>query len=111
MTNIKPKRMDAGRSRQFRYDDNRDSRAAAGLEDMGFCEEDRTNDAFLRSLAGATNAALQRLTERQREAVVMFYFEGVTQREIARRWEISPSAVSRLLSRAIAKLRSLIIVK
>jgi RNA polymerase sigma-B factor len=50
---------------------------------------------------------LMRLPEREREIVVLRFFEGLTQSEIARHLEVSQMQVSRLLTRSVAQLRSL----
>jgi RNA polymerase sigma-B factor len=50
---------------------------------------------------------LIRLPERQREIVILRFFEGLTQSEIARRLNVSQMQVSRLLNRSVAQLRSL----
>lgn len=107
------------RRRVVSFDENRDSRSASARraewmdatapEILVF--DDDTNASMLRVLAEAAKKALDELTDRQRAAVELRYIEGLTQREIARRWGVSPSAVSRLLARAIARLRRLIIVK
>jgi RNA polymerase sigma-B factor len=50
---------------------------------------------------------LQRLPDRQRQVVLLRFFEGLTQSEIARRLDISQMQVSRLLTKSVAQLRSL----
>jgi RNA polymerase sigma-B factor len=50
---------------------------------------------------------LMKLPEREREIVVLRFFEGLTQSEIARRLDISQMQVSRLLTRCVAQLRSI----
>lgn len=107
------------RRRVVSFDENRDSRSAsarraewmdATAPELLLFDED-TNASMLRVLAAAAERALAELTDRQREVVKLRYFEGLTQIEIARQWGVSPSAVSRLLARAIGRLRKLIIVK
>ena len=53
----------------------------------------------------ALRAALQSLPASQRMAVVLFHFEGLDVREVARLLETSPKAVESLLSRARSALR------
>jgi RNA polymerase sigma-B factor len=50
---------------------------------------------------------LSRLPDRQREIVILRFFEGLTQSEIARRLNVSQMQVSRLLNRSVSQLRSL----
>jgi RNA polymerase sigma-B factor len=50
---------------------------------------------------------LSRLPNRQQEIVILRFFEGLTQSEIARRLDVSQMQVSRLLNRSVAQLRSL----
>ncbi len=61
----------------------------------------RFRDAFARALHNE-------LTDRQREVLRLHYAEGLSGREIAARWGISPSAVSRHLARASARLRRML---
>jgi RNA polymerase sigma-70 factor (ECF subfamily) len=53
----------------------------------------------------AVRAALDRLPERQREAVVLRHYQDLSYREIARAMKISERAVDALLQRAMAALR------
>lgn len=106
------------RRRVVSFDENRDSRAAMRRAEWMdstapemICFDDDTNASMLRVLAAAANEALGHLTDKQRAAVELHYFHGMSQRAIARQWRVSPSAVSRLLARAIGRLRKLIIVK
>lgn len=106
------------RRRVVSFDENRDSRAAMRRAEWMdstapemICFDDDTNASMLRVLALAADRALGQLTDKQRAAVELHYFEGLSQREIARQWRVSPSAVSRLLARAIGRLQKLIIVK
>ncbi|MGH9056479.1 MAG: SigB/SigF/SigG family RNA polymerase sigma factor [Acidimicrobiales bacterium] len=63
-------------------------------------------------LARAENRAtleplLSQLSDRHRRVVLMRFFEGMTQSEIAQRLGISQMQVSRLLARSVTQLRSL----
>jgi RNA polymerase sigma-B factor len=67
----------------------------------------REDDELTRAEQRATLAPLlERLPSRERQAVHLRFFEGLTQSEIARRLGISQMQVSRLLSRSVAQLRS-----
>ncbi len=50
--------------------------------------------------------ALQELPERQRQALVLFHFEGLSQNEVAAALSVSDEAVESLLSRARRTLRT-----
>lgn len=50
-------------------------------------------------------AALERLPERDRSLVALRYFDGLSNREIARQLELSEGTVASRLSRAIARMR------
>lgn len=53
-------------------------------------------------------AIQEELTVRQHDALCLHYLEGLSQRQIAARWGVSPSAVCRHLQRARARLRRLL---
>ena len=48
------------------------------------------------------------LTERQRECVLMYYFQNMQMKEIAENFGLSPSTVSRHISAAQKKLRHIV---
>ncbi len=54
------------------------------------------------------DAALLAMTAEDQQLIEWFYFDGLSQKEIAERLESTPKAVSSQLERARAKLRSLI---
>ena len=54
----------------------------------------------------AVRSALQALSQEQRTALELAYFEGLSQAKIAKRVGISQIHVSRLTRRALAKLRA-----
>ncbi len=54
---------------------------------------------------GDLNAALETLTERERDVIVLRFFREMSQAEVARRLDISQMHVSRLQSRALQQLR------
>ena len=59
-------------------------------------------------LAARVDLALQELPERQRLALTLFHFEGLSQREVATSMDISDEAVESLLARARRKLKTLL---
>jgi RNA polymerase sigma factor (sigma-70 family) len=62
-----------------------------------------------RLLEESLNAALLAMDAEDRELVEWFYFDRLSQREIAERIGGTPKAVSSRLERARAKLRSLVL--
>ncbi len=78
------------------------------LEDADGAADPQTGGASIdRGLDMARNveAALQRLNERQRTAIVLVHYQGLSNGETARLLEISVDAVESLLSRARRALR------
>jgi RNA polymerase sigma-70 factor (ECF subfamily) len=59
-----------------------------------------------RELAGRVDAALKALPERQRLAVTLFHYEGMSQIEVGRALDISDEAVESLLARARRTLKA-----
>ena len=55
----------------------------------------------------AEHELLDDLNERQRQAIRLIYLDGLPQKEVARRMGIKQAALSRLVQRALQKLRSL----
>lgn len=58
--------------------------------------------------AAFARALRDELTGRQQEVLQLHYAQGLSGREIAARWGVSPSAVSRHLTRARAKLQRML---
>ncbi|MEL6965486.1 MAG: sigma-70 family RNA polymerase sigma factor [Pseudomonadota bacterium] len=59
-------------------------------------------------LAARLNEALLHLPERQRAALVLFHYEGMSQREVAGAMDVSEEALESLLSRARRGLRGML---
>lgn len=57
-------------------------------------------------LGGRVDAALKSLPERQRMALTLFHFEGMSQNEVAAAMDISAEAVESLLARARRALKA-----
>ena len=70
--------------------------AFLGIEEAGYSEFERSD---------ALKRAMDALGERQRQIVRMRYFETLSQREIARRLDVSQMTVSREERRALEQLR------
>ena len=98
-----PQRFDAPRS----DDEYGDGELFALMHSDGAAD----NSAELRAMRSAALAALDRLTDRQRSAIELHFLSGMSQREIAALWGVTPSAVCHLLDRAYARMRRLIILK
>jgi RNA polymerase sigma factor (sigma-70 family) len=56
-------------------------------------------------LSSDTGAAVSRLTKRQQEVVLLFYVEGLTETEIARKFGVSPSSINTVHRRALQNIR------
>jgi len=76
----------------------------AEAERMG--EQDSDIDAI--ADRDALRRALDRLPPRERAVIVLRYFGGLSQQEVGRRLNISQMHVSRLQSRALERLRSVL---
>lgn len=86
----------------------RDHVPAADFEEVAITLSDDTVDLdrgiYLEQLHSALMTALAQLPERQRQIVMLRYFENKSGEEIAQRLGISPGNVRVLLSRAVDKL-------
>lgn len=71
--------------------------------------DDAARSAFRAAFRTAfLNTVAQELTPRQHAALCLYYLDGLSQQQIAALWHITPSAVSRHLHRARARLRRLL---
>lgn len=61
-----------------------------------------------KQLSARVDAALKQLPERQRMALVLFHYEGMSQIEVGRALDVSDEAVESLLSRARRTLKGLL---
>jgi RNA polymerase sigma-70 factor (ECF subfamily) len=92
--------MDVLRKRQ------RQGASAAGAEGQSGSGQDDPQERYqVRELQAAVKEAVDRLGERERIAVILHRFEGLSHREIAEVTETSISAVESVLVRAYRKLR------
>ena len=77
------------------------------LEDvLGAPGEDPSQEAERREMEEVLADAIRGLPRRQREVVVLYYYEGLTLREIGEVLGVSESRVSQLHSEAILRLRA-----
>jgi RNA polymerase sigma-70 factor (ECF subfamily) len=84
--------------------------AAADLEQREEGSDgDLPSEALRRELAACLRPLLDRLPDKQREALVLIEFEGLTQAEAARRLEISVSGAKSRVQRARAELKALLL--
>ncbi len=83
---------------------NGEDEVLAEAERMG--EQDSDIDAI--ADRDALRRALDRLPPRERAVIVLRYFGGLSQQEVGRRLNISQMHVSRLQSRALERLRSVL---
>jgi RNA polymerase sigma factor (sigma-70 family) len=75
------------------------------LAELPECADALEPDAVLEE---SLDAALSTLDQDERQMVEWFYFDGLSQKEIAERLSTTPKAVSSRLERARAKLRQLL---
>ena len=92
--------MDALRKQQ-----RRGASTAEPESHSGSPQDDPQQQYQVQELQAAVQVALNQLNERQRVAVVLHRFEGLSHREIAEVTETSVSAVESVLVRAYRKLR------
>lgn len=86
-------------------------RPVAALEDVPDPVDDRPNPAarlFQVQLADAVNAALQTLPERQREALVLCHYQGLSNIDAADIMGVSVEAMESLLARGRRTLKTLL---
>ncbi len=67
-----------------------------------------TNSIDIEKMKGMVLKAMnQALTERQRSCLYMYYFDGMTMKQIAQSLGVHPSTVTRHLQAAMVKLKKL----
>ncbi len=101
------------RMREYRAKDDISVTSIEGLSEKGFEIEDETQD-FVSALIESEehseelaklHAAIEQLSERDRQVVQLYYFEGKTQQEIAVILGIAKSTMSELLPRILLRLK------
>ena len=86
-------------------------RPTAALDDVADPVDDRPNPAaslFQVQLADAVNTALQKLPDRQREALVLCHYQGMTNIDAADVMGVSVEAMESLLARGRRTLKTLL---
>lgn len=78
-------------------------------DDLGDGVTQAERQLFLEELKGVMAEQIDRLTEKERLVVSLFYYEQLKFSDIAKILEISPSRVSQLHSQALLKLKSVIV--
>lgn len=95
---------------QLERNNNRKKRAKAFLvkkSERTFSIEHRlVQNEISQELAEKLEAALQKLTPRQKEAVYLRFYNGLTNKEIASVMDINYQCVSNLLYKALSRMRS-----
>lgn len=101
------------RMREYRAKDDISVTSIEGLSEKGFEIEDETQD-FVSALIESEehseelaklHAAIEQLSERDRQVVQLYYFEGKTQQKIAVILGIAKSTMSELLPRILLRLK------
>ena len=95
-----------------------------GFDDLGLAGDDERRDvmqyirdpnaadpeaaASFREAAGIVAAAIEKLTDRQRQVVTFYYYEGMSFKEIADLLALTEGRISQLHTAAVAKLKTLL---
>src|SRR4051812_35763852 len=84
---------------------SRERAAVAGANETSEDVSDAASDAIRSERAGAVNAALDDLPEEQRRPLMLAYFDGLTQSEIATKLGVPLGTVKTRMRTAMMKLR------
>lgn len=101
------------RMREYRAKEKISVTSIEALSEKGFEPEDGTQDFESTLIENEEHAeelsnlyaAIERLSERDRQVIQLYYFEGKTQQEIADIFEISQQAVQKRLDRILGRLK------
>lgn len=108
---VRPQRKQ--RMREYRAKDKVSVVSVEGLSEKGFEIEDESQE-FVAALIESEehseelsklHAAIERLSERDRRIVQLYYFEGKTQQEIADILGLARTTVTELLARILVRLK------
>lgn len=83
-------------------DEEAETRLSLLVDERAAKPEDTVNEVFLKEMLAKS---IERLTEKERTVVSLFYFEDLSLSEIAEVMSLSPSRISQLHSKAILRLR------
>ena len=87
---------------------SRERTALAGSRDANEVVSDAASDAFLSEQRGLVNFALDQLPEEQRHPLMLAYFDGLTQSEIATRLGTPLGTIKTRMRSGLMKLRELL---
>jgi RNA polymerase sigma factor FliA len=82
-----------------------ETRLALLIDEKARNPEHKVNEFFLKE---SLSRAIERLTERERTVISLFYYEDLSLSEIAEVMSLSPSRISQLHSKAILRLRGVL---
>jgi RNA polymerase sigma factor for flagellar operon FliA len=83
-------------------EDESETRLSVLVDEKAKNPESKVNEVFLKESLGK---AIERLTEKERIVVSLFYYEELTLSEIAEVMQLTPSRISQLHSKAILRLK------
>ena len=76
-------------------------------EDTNFSDNESPAEAYdKKEVADILAAAIDKLTDKEKQVVTLYYFEDLTLKEISKIVEVSESRVSQIHSKAVVKLRA-----
>lgn len=84
-------------------DDDSETRLSFLIDENAKNPESKIHDLYLKECLAK---AIERLTERERTVVSLFYYEDLTLGEIAEVMSLTPSRISQLHSKAVSRLRN-----
>jgi len=83
-------------------DEENETRMSVLIDEKAKNPEYKVNEFFVKEMLAK---AIERLTEKERTVISLFYYEDLTLSEIAEVMNLSPSRISQLHSKAILRLR------
>ncbi|WP_284639086.1 FliA/WhiG family RNA polymerase sigma factor [Paenibacillus silviterrae] len=86
-------------------EEDSETRLSLLIDERAKNPEDKVNEVYLKETLAK---AIERLTEKERTVVSLFYYEELSLSEIAEVMNLSPSRISQLHSKAILRLRGVL---
>lgn len=86
-------------------EDDSETRLSVLIDDKAINPESKVNEIFLKD---TLSKGIERLTDKERTVVSLFYYEELSLSEIAEVMALTPSRISQLHSKAILRLRGLL---